>query len=457
MNRSRTPSPLPTMKTKLHTLLLVATAFGTHAVAQDTPPPSPPQGLPPGAPGEPPRRPDSPPRPDGDRPRPEAGRRPDGDRPRMEERRRPEGDRAPGSEPRRNPGEDSRREGEPRGEGGPSWFSPPPAAQRLRPYLGVVTSPAPAAVAAQAGLAEGFGLVVDEVLPDSPAKAAGLERYDVLARFEDQKLVDSAQLAALVGAASKDASISLTLIRKGQEQKLSVKVGEKMLPDRPAGAAPQFPQIRELWNRYGDAARRSIEPGGEFAERAQEAGRKAQEISREFQRRMQEFQEKVEQWRKNPNEKFPETPKFPNLSPQPQPGLPGEMLREVRPGRARGPALGTRRHHDVEHRQRARLDQGRSRRHRSPLRKRSAPRHRQGQEWRGDLQRADRHGRATPAIARRPPPQARPHRSADARRASRTTAGCDGATASGRRRPVGRMPRGSRGLVTASRDGGLSA
>ena len=334
MNRSRTPSPLPTMKTKLHTLLLVATAFGTHAVAQDTPPPSPPQGLPPGAPGEPPRRPDSPPRPDGDRPRPEAGRRPDGDRPRMEERRRPEGDRAPGSEPRRNPGEDSRREGEPRGEGGPSWFSPPPAAQRLRPYLGVVTSPAPAAVAAQAGLAEGFGLVVDEVLPDSPAKAAGLERYDVLARFEDQKLVDSAQLAALVGAASKDASISLTLIRKGQEQKLSVKVGEKMLPDRPAGAAPQFPQIRELWNRYGDAARRSIEPGGEFAERAQEAGRKAQEISREFQRRMQEFQEKVEQWRKNPNEKFPETPKFPNLSPQPQPGLPGEMLREVRPGGA---------------------------------------------------------------------------------------------------------------------------
>ena len=49
--------------------------------------------------------------------------------------------------------------------------------QRLKPtpYVGVVTSPVPPALAAQLGLGEGFGVVVDEVVPDSPAKAAGIE------------------------------------------------------------------------------------------------------------------------------------------------------------------------------------------------------------------------------------------------------------------------------------------
>ena len=203
-----------------------------------------------------------------------------------------------------------------------------PAPQRLRPYLGVVTSAAPAAVAAQAGLPEGFGLVVDEVLPDSPAQAAGIERYDVLTKFDDQKLVDSAQLAALVNATTKDTEVSLTLLRKGQEQKVTVKVGEKMLPDRRGGDARfPLPDFRDLWRRYGDAA-------GPLTDRAEDAGRKAQEIAREYQRRMQEFQEKIEQWRKNPREKFPEAPKFPSLEPSQRTGPPRDVLREVRPGGA---------------------------------------------------------------------------------------------------------------------------
>jgi hypothetical protein len=203
----------------------------------------------------------------------------------------------------------------------------PPTAQRLRPYLGVVTSPAPAAVAAQAGLPEGFGLVVDEVLPDSPAKAAGIERYDVLTKFDDQKLVDPAQLAVLVAAMKKDAEVPITLLRRGQEQKVTVKVGEKMLPDRPSSRGT-LPDLRDMWRRYG-------EEGAPFRERIEDAGRRAQEMGREFQRRMQEFQEKVEQWRKNPQEKFPEPPTYPSIEPPRPPGAaPGDVLRESRPGGA---------------------------------------------------------------------------------------------------------------------------
>jgi hypothetical protein len=296
------------MKPKLHTLLILATSISANAViAQENPPPAP-------------QRPDAPQRPSG----PPRGE---------DEPRRPEGDRAPGAEGRRGPvpAEGARRGGQVRGESvfrSPMQPQPP---QRLRPYLGVVTSPAPAAVAAQAGLPEGFGLVVDEVLPESPAKTGGVERYDVLTRFDDQKLVDPAQLAALVGATAKDAEVSLTLLRRGQERKVTVKVGEKLLPGvRTTLTRPALPDLRDAWRRFGEAA-------GPITERAEDAGRRAQEIGREFQRRMQEFQEKVEQWRKNPNEKFPEAPKFPNLAPppsRPSGPLPGDILREVRPGGA---------------------------------------------------------------------------------------------------------------------------
>ena len=306
------------MKLQLRTCLALATIICTSlAAAQENPPPRPP-------------------RPDFDRPpgqRPEDLRRPDGDRPpapaqegqSQNQRRpfnRPEGERSPGA-----PQEGGRtRESEARSEAGARFPMPPPAPQQLRPYLGVVTTPATPAVAAQAGLAEGFGLVVEEVLADSPAKTAGVERYDVLTKFDDQKLVDPNQLAALVRAAGKEASVNLTALRKGAEKSFTVKIGEKMLPDRQGGDAGDF--MRDLWRRSGEAA-------GPLRERAEDMGRKAQEMSREFQQRMKEFQEKVEQWRKNPGGKFPETPKFPNLGPTEQPGpLPPDVLREMRPGGA---------------------------------------------------------------------------------------------------------------------------
>ena len=106
-----------------------------------------------------------------------------------------------------------------------------PSPVRLTAFLGVATSPVPPVLAAQLGLPEGFGLVVDEVLPDSPAVLAGVQQFDVLRLFNDQQLTEPSQLAALVRAAGKDASVALTLLRKGQEQKLSLKLTERSMPE----------------------------------------------------------------------------------------------------------------------------------------------------------------------------------------------------------------------------------
>lgn len=91
-------------------------------------------------------------------------------------------------------------------------------------FLGVVTVPAAGALAEQLGLPPGFGLVVENVVPDSPAAAAGLKKFDVLKSAGDQKLVSPDQLAALVRAAKEGEEMTLTILRKGKEEKVTAKL-----------------------------------------------------------------------------------------------------------------------------------------------------------------------------------------------------------------------------------------
>ena len=154
------------------TLTAAAALLGSSLLAQDNPP-QPPRGENPGGERNPRER--QPRRPDGEARDP---RTPDGERPRQP--RGPEGERPPGS-PESAPRE--RQVERP---------------MKPTPYLGLVTSPAPPALAAQIGLGEGFGLVDDDVLPDSPAKTAGVQQHDVIKLLNDQRLTDPTQLATLI-------------------------------------------------------------------------------------------------------------------------------------------------------------------------------------------------------------------------------------------------------------------
>ena len=334
------------MKTKLHTLLAVATALGsTIASAQDQRRPDQPQPPRPDGqrPGEGARRPD------GDRPQ-EGQRRPDGERPpglQQEGRARPDGERPQGARPpigqEGGPRPDGERqlqrpdgqqrpmmdrirqpEGMPRG-GSPGEPMRPQQPPKPSAYLGVITTPVSPQLGAQLGLPEGFGLVVEEVLPDSPAKTAGVERFDVLKQLGDQKLTDPGHLAKLVRAAGKDTEIALTIVRKGQEQKITVKVGEKLMPER------RMPAV------IGDLQRKLRESSGPAGERLENMQRKMQERMKDFQERMRDFQKKLEEWRKNPSSPAPEPPKLEAEkfgATEPGGPLPPDVLREMRPGGA---------------------------------------------------------------------------------------------------------------------------
>jgi serine protease Do len=104
-------------------------------------------------------------------------------------------------------------------------------------YLGVDTSQVPTVVSDQLGLAKGFGLVVDYVEPNSPAASAGVQQNDILKMLNDQILIEPSQLRKLLQTFPEGTEVTLTILRKGQEQKLTAKLAKKEVPQR-RGAFP---------------------------------------------------------------------------------------------------------------------------------------------------------------------------------------------------------------------------
>ena len=121
----------------------------------------------------------------------------------------------------------------------PNAPQPPRDREDRRPkvpvtFLGVDTSEVPSVLCDQLGLPKGFGLVVDYVVPDGPAAAAGVQQNDVLKMLNDQILTDPGQLSKLIRSYSEGTNVTLTVLRKGQEQKITVKLAKKEVPRRRA-------------------------------------------------------------------------------------------------------------------------------------------------------------------------------------------------------------------------------
>ena len=98
-------------------------------------------------------------------------------------------------------------------------------------YLGVETSDVPRVVSEQLGLPRGFGLVVDYVVPGGPAAAAGVQQNDILRMLNDQILTEPDQLSKLIRSFSEGTTVTLTVLRKGKEEKIGVKLSKKEISE----------------------------------------------------------------------------------------------------------------------------------------------------------------------------------------------------------------------------------
>ncbi len=115
-------------------------------------------------------------------------------------------------------------------------------------FLGVETSEVPRVLSEQMGLPEGFGVVVNYVVPNSSAANAGLQRSDIIRLLNDQQIVGPVQLGRLVRSFPEGTSIELTLMRKGKDMKVSVKLNKKEVSARHGHAFEQQWNFDDLEN-----------------------------------------------------------------------------------------------------------------------------------------------------------------------------------------------------------------
>jgi hypothetical protein len=107
-------------------------------------------------------------------------------------------------------------------------------------YLGVATSEPPTVLRKQLGLHEGMGLVVDAVVPDSPAAKAGLKEYDVVQKIDDQLIVNYEQFTVLVRDHKPGDDVKLGVIHEGKPVVLTAKLIEHDVEVGDAGQDFEF-------------------------------------------------------------------------------------------------------------------------------------------------------------------------------------------------------------------------
>jgi hypothetical protein len=96
-------------------------------------------------------------------------------------------------------------------------------------FLGVETGPVSGALSAQLGLARGTGLVINHVLPKSPAVGV-LQQHDILLKLDDQILIETRQLSVLIRNKQEGDEVTLTYVRSGKQATAKVKLGQQEVP-----------------------------------------------------------------------------------------------------------------------------------------------------------------------------------------------------------------------------------
>ena len=79
-------------------------------------------------------------------------------------------------------------------------------------------------VAKQLGLDQSKGVLISDIVPDSPASRAKLEAGDVVLRLNGTRITSAAMFRNRISLTSPNSSVKLTIIRRGREKRIKVKL-----------------------------------------------------------------------------------------------------------------------------------------------------------------------------------------------------------------------------------------
>ena len=113
-----------------------------------------------------------------------------------------------------------------------------------RGWLGVSIQPLTPELARSFGAKDAKGVLVSDVVPDSPAAKSGLRSGDILLEFEGKKMEGPSDLQRAVGLAQPNQDVKVKVWRDQGEKTLEVRIGEA--PDEREVAARQGGRSRSL-------------------------------------------------------------------------------------------------------------------------------------------------------------------------------------------------------------------
>jgi serine protease Do len=116
----------------------------------------------------------------------------------------------------------------------------------IRGYLGIQARPN------TPGGPEPDGVIIDDVLPNSPAAEANLKRGDVIRKFNGQTVKNITELRTLVSHVELNKKVELELTRNGNTMKLSAEIKEQPADYLTSRVNPRQPQTPQTPDRPED-------------------------------------------------------------------------------------------------------------------------------------------------------------------------------------------------------------
>ena len=96
----------------------------------------------------------------------------------------------------------------------------------VRGWLGVQVQGVTPELAKSFGLDRERGALVADVMADTPAEKAGIERGDIIVEFNGRRIEEMNDLPRVVATTPPNADVPVKILRKGQEKVVQVKVAE---------------------------------------------------------------------------------------------------------------------------------------------------------------------------------------------------------------------------------------
>ena len=114
----------------------------------------------------------------------------------------------------------------------------------VRGYLGVSIQELTQELAKQFSAGETRGVLITDVLADSPAKRGKLERGDVILEYDGHQVVNTTQFRNLVAQTLVGKKIHLKVLRTGKEREVEVTIIEQPMNMARAGGESDEPEVR---------------------------------------------------------------------------------------------------------------------------------------------------------------------------------------------------------------------